>query len=158
MYKNTKLFPQVFALFQISTSNVWENSVLPHPCQHSVWSGVFIKPFWWAIVFPGTQSEVPGSTSHMFNLHFPIDYWCGKLFHMFIGESHITLSEVQGFCPLFIEHCLFLLGYRSPRACHTLKRDFQIIFRTFDQNEYILAHSIPLMTHYIHYLYPTSYS
>ena len=55
--------------------------------------------------------------------------------------------SVQVFCPHFIELCVFLLGYRSSGACHTLKRALKIVFRTFDQNRCILAHSVSLRPH-----------
>lgn len=55
--------------------------------------------------------------------------------------------SVQVFCPHFTELCVFLLGYRRSGAFHTLKRALKIVFRTFDQNRCIWAHSVSLRPH-----------
>lgn len=47
----------------------------------------------------------------------------------------------------FLLSSVFLLGYRGSGACRILKRALQIVFRTFDQNKCILAHSILLTPH-----------
>lgn len=104
------------------------------------------------MVLLGTISEVPGSSSHIFSLHLI----CIFLFTDDVENrsradrpSYSILSEVsaQVICPLFMELCVFSLGYRSSGACHILKRALQMVFRTFDQNKCILVHSISLMPH-----------